>query len=109
MARALKVDVRAKGQLLAKEGEVTNSQEILVVVKGRVKFFKKKENEPEKASNIKTELLLMPKEQGSFKKELVGDEYIRVKRFQNQKKRSLEQRILTGEFGSELTTCDYEY
>mgnify|MGYP001041536268 CR=1 FL=1 len=52
----------------------------------------------------------MPKEQGSLKKiELDGDEYIRVKRFQNQKKRSLEQRILTGEFGSELTTCDYEY
>ena len=42
----------------------------------------------------------MPKEQGSLKKiELVGDEYIRVKRFKNQKNKSLEQRILTGEFG----------
>ena len=110
MARALKVDVRSKGVMLAKEGEVTNSSEIIVVVKGRVKFLKKKANEPEKVSNIKTELELVPKDQRSFKKlELDDDVYKRVKRYQNQKKRSLEQRILIGEFGSEITTCDYEY
>ena len=59
MARILKVDVRARGQLLAKEGEVTNSQEIIVVVKGRVKFLKRKANEAQQPSNIKTELKLI--------------------------------------------------